>query len=55
VKLGISDGTFTEVLDGLKENDRMITSVIVSGAKANSPAATNPFGGGQQGPRRGGF
>ena len=53
VKLGISDGTSTEVLDGLKENDRLITSVIVSGAKANSPAATNPFGGGQQGPRRG--
>ncbi len=55
VKLGISDLTYTEVLDGLNENDRVITSVIVPSAKANTPAATSPFGGGQQGPRRGGF
>jgi len=48
VKLGISDGTATEVLDGLKEGDQVITAVILPGAKS-APAA-NPFGGG---PRRG--
>jgi HlyD family secretion protein len=45
VKLGISDGVSTEIIDGVKESDRMITAVS-SGAKAGSPA-TNPFGGGQ--------
>jgi HlyD family secretion protein len=47
VKLGISDGTSTEVLDGLNENDAVITSVI-SNKPVNGPVA-NPFGGG---PRR---
>jgi len=49
VKLGISDGTATEVLDGLKENDPVVTAVVVSGAKAAAPAS-NPFGGGQRRP-----
>jgi HlyD family secretion protein len=52
VKLGITDGSSTEVLDGLKEGDAVITSVALPGAKGNTPA-TNPFSGGQQGPRRG--
>lgn len=47
VKLGISDGTSTEVLDGLKEGDLVITSVIT--AKSEGPARS-PFGG--MGPRR---
>ena len=45
VKTGINDGIFTEVVEGLKEGDKVVT-----GASANdSPAATsgaNPFGGG---------
>jgi HlyD family secretion protein len=47
IKTGISDGTFTEVLDGLAEND-----VVVIGSNAQPPSATgapanpNPFGGG---------
>lgn len=46
-KFGISDGSVTEVLDGLKEGDVLITSVSTPGTKATAPA-NNPFGG----PRR---
>jgi HlyD family secretion protein len=42
VKLGISDGIATEVIDGLAEGDVIITSVTV--ATASAPGATsNPF------------
>jgi HlyD family secretion protein len=47
VKLGISDGTQTEVIDGLAEGDLVITGVSTS-SKGSQPATTNPFGG----PRR---
>ena len=47
-KLGISDGTSTEVLSGLKEGDAVITSALIPNAKAG-PAATNPFGGQRRG------
>lgn len=48
VKLGISDGTGTEVLEGLNEGDQVITSVY--GGKTGAPTAptANPFGGGQR-------
>jgi HlyD family secretion protein len=47
IKTGISDGVVTEVLDGLKEGDRVITAELASkSAAASTPA--NPFGG----PRR---
>lgn len=37
IKAGLSDGTFTEVLDGdLKEGDLIITDTVVSGAKSSS-------------------
>jgi HlyD family secretion protein len=52
VKLGITDGVSTEVLEGLKEGDAVVTSVVLPGAKSGAPATTNPFGGGQSGPRR---
>ncbi len=42
VKLGISDGAFTEILEGLKEGDLVITSITIPGAKP-TPAAS-PFG-----------
>jgi len=48
IKTGISDGVATEILEGLKEGDRVVTGMTESGA-APTPAA-NPFGGG--GPRR---
>src|SRR5947208_10566843 len=44
IKTGISDGVTTEVLEGLKEGDRVVTGMTESGA-APTPAS-NPFGGG---------
>jgi HlyD family secretion protein len=46
IKTGISDGVTTEVLEGLKEGDRVVTGMTDS-ASADAPA-TNPF----SGPRR---
>ncbi len=55
VKLGITDGITTEVIDGLQEKDVVVTGISIPGAKAgNTPA--NPFnagGGGPGGQRRG--
>jgi HlyD family secretion protein len=49
IKTGISDGVFTEVLEGLKEGDRVVTATL--GATNNAtPQPANPFSGG--GPRR---
>jgi len=48
IKTGISDGIMTEVIEGLKEGDRVVTAELSSAMAAPSPA-TNPFGGG---PRR---
>jgi HlyD family secretion protein len=48
IKTGISDGIVTEVVEGLKEDDRVVTAELTSTTAAPSPPA-NPFGGG---PRR---
>jgi HlyD family secretion protein len=45
IKTGISDGVATEVLEGLKEGDAVVTSVLETGAAATPPPG-NPFGGG---------
>lgn len=55
-KFGITDGSSTEIIDGLKEGDVIVSSVYVPGD--NTPAAQpqqnrNPFGG-QSGPGGGG-
>lgn len=53
-KLGVSDGFFTEVLEGMNDGDTILTGVIMPGA-APVPAAassSNPFSGGSS---RGGF
>jgi HlyD family secretion protein len=42
IKTGIGDGVVTEVLEGLKEGDRVITAGLTS-ATSSSPT-TNPFG-----------
>ncbi len=48
VKLGVSDGTHTEVLEGLSAGDRIITGVTLpTGSASGSPS--NPF---SSGPRR---
>jgi HlyD family secretion protein len=45
IKTGISDGVVTEVIEGLKEGDRVVTAELTSKSPAASPAA-NPFSGG---------
>jgi HlyD family secretion protein len=47
IKTGISDGISTEVTQGLKEGDAVVTAQVNS---ANAPQQANPFGGGP--PRR---
>jgi HlyD family secretion protein len=47
IKTGISDGIVTEVIEGLKEGDLVVTAELGSTTAAPSPPA-NPFGG----PRR---
>jgi len=49
IKTGISDGAFTEVTDGLKEGDTIITAVKLPPAQAVAappPGGSSPFGGG---------
>jgi HlyD family secretion protein len=55
VKLGISDGFYTEVLEGLNEGDTLVKNVIMPGA---APAVAAAQSGGMQNPfqsSRGGF
>jgi HlyD family secretion protein len=55
IKVGISDGISTEVLEGLDEGSQVVIGVISTGdssSRSSAPAA-NPFGGGGGG--RGGF
>ncbi len=46
--LGISDGTGTEVIEGLSEGDQIITSVFSPGGTAGPQRSSNPFGGGRR-------
>jgi HlyD family secretion protein len=47
IKTGISDGTTTEVIEGLKEGDRVVAAELTSTTSAPSPPA-NPFSGGRR-------
>ena len=47
IKTGISDGIMTEVTEGLKEGDKVVTAELTSPAASSSPPA-NPFSGGQR-------
>ena len=49
IKTGISDGVLTEVVEGLKEGDRVVTAEFGSAMAAPSPG-TNPFGGSRRFP-----
>jgi HlyD family secretion protein len=49
IKTGISDGIVTEVTDGLKEGDRIVTAELTSPSAASSPG-TNPFSGARRFP-----
>lgn len=48
-RLGITDGIYTEVIEGLAENDEVVVNVSTPSANSSAGAAQNPFGG------RGGF
>src|SRR5438874_9616243 len=48
IKTGISDGTTTEVMEGLADKDRVITGQLNAPNAASPPQQGNPFGG----PRR---
>ena len=48
VKLGISDGIFTEVIEGLKENDIIVTDMILPQPTPPGQPSGNPFGGGRR-------
>ena len=45
VRTGITDGIFTEVLEGITENDKLVTGVI-NNDPAAAAAPASPFGGG---------
>src|SRR5438477_6736994 len=45
IKTGISDGIVTDVLEGLKEGDQVVTAELTATSATASPAA-NPFSGG---------
>src|SRR6266705_2494073 len=49
IKTGISDGIVTEVAEGLKEGDRVVTAELSSPA-ASSSSPANPFSGGRRFP-----
>ena len=52
IKTGITDGIYTEVTEGLGENDKVITSSNTRPASGATPTPANPFGGGGGGMRR---
>lgn len=55
VKVGITDGIASEVIDGIAEGDVIVTGVTSSGAPAGQQPAANPFGAGGGGGGRRGF
>jgi len=48
VKTGITDGIYTEITDGLSENDKVVTSAIFKQDGGTSAQTANPFGGGMR-------
>ena len=49
IKTGISDGIFTELIEGLNENDRVVTGMTGGPPmQAPLPGMSNPFGGGHR-------
>ena len=48
VKTGITDGIYTEITDGLSENDKVVTSVVSKQSGSAPAQPNNPFGGGRR-------
>ena len=51
VRTGISDGSFTEIVEGLRDGDVVVSGLAAPATTASAPAS-NPFGGPFGGPRR---
>jgi len=49
VKVGISDGVYTEVLDGLNEGDQVVTGINQPNDQVQTAPTSSPFGGGRGG------
>lgn len=50
IKTGISDGVYTEIIEGLKEGDTIISAInLPQSTTAAQPQTVNPFGGGGRG------
>jgi HlyD family secretion protein len=45
IKTGITDGIYTEVTEGLNENDKVVTSSTAKQTSGATPAPGSPFGG----------
>jgi HlyD family secretion protein len=48
VRIGISDGVYTQIVDGLHEGDEVITGQILAAGALAQQAPSNPFGGGRR-------
>lgn len=48
IKIGISDGISTEVVEGLKEGDNVVTGVSSPSSAAPTGPSSSPFGGGMR-------
>ncbi len=48
IHAGINDGVYTEVVDGLKEGDEVITGQNFSAGMSGQSGPSNPFGGGRR-------
>ncbi len=46
IKVGISDGINTEVIDGLEEGAQVVTGILSTGSSGPGGPPSNPFGGG---------
>jgi HlyD family secretion protein len=46
VKVGISDGVYTEVIEGLKEGDQVVTGISLPSDQPSGARPASPFGGG---------
>jgi HlyD family secretion protein len=45
IKTGITDGIYTEITDGLGENDKVVTSATYKQSSGGTAPPSNPFGG----------
>ncbi len=46
IKTGINDGIFTEVTEGLKEGDKVVSGMVNNDSQNANTTPSNPFGGG---------